>query len=69
MPNETSILTRIFVSLGEGDLPGARRVIADAGARVNQDQLVSFLATYQDLGWVLDDGAQRRVLALGPGIC
>ena len=66
VPNETSILTRIFVSLGEGDLPGARRVIADAGARVNQDQLVSFLATYQDLGWVLDDGAQRRVLALGP---
>jgi TolB-like protein len=66
VPNETSILTRIFVSLGEGDLPGARRVIADAGARVNQDQLVSFLATYQDLGWVLEDGAQRRLLTLGP---
>ena len=67
-PNESSILGRTIVSLGEGDLPGARRVLADAGARVNTDQLVAFIGTYQDLGWVLDDAAQRRLLTLGPAL-
>ena len=54
------------MSLGEGDLAGARRVLNDAGKQVNQDELLAYMATYQDLGWVLDDAGQQRVLALGP---
>jgi eukaryotic-like serine/threonine-protein kinase len=67
-PNESSVQDRVMVSLGEGDLPGARRVLEDAGKRLNQDELVAYVATYQDLGWVLDDAAQRRLLALGPDL-
>ena len=65
-PNASRIQHRVLIALGEGDLAGARRVLTDFGARVNQDDLFAYMATYQDLGWVLDDAAQRRVLAFGP---
>ena len=65
-PNLSSIEDRVIVSLAEGDLGGARRVVDDAAQRVSQDELVTYLAIYQDLGWVLDSAAQRRLLALGP---
>ena len=67
-PNASSLEDRIMVSLGEGDLVGARRILDDAGSRMNQDDLVAYLATFQDLGWVLSDAQQRRVLALGPEV-
>jgi tetratricopeptide (TPR) repeat protein len=65
-PNLSSIEDRVIVSLAEGDLEGARRFLASAGQRVNQDELVTYLAIYQDLGWVLDDASQQRLLSLGP---
>jgi serine/threonine-protein kinase len=65
-PNVSSVQDRTIVSLGEGDLAGARRVLNDAGKQVNQDELLAYMATYQDLGWVLDDAGQQRLLALGP---
>ncbi len=65
-PNLSSIEDRVIVSLAEGDLTGARRVLDSASRRVSQDELVTYLAIYQDLGWVLDDAAQQRLLALGP---
>jgi serine/threonine-protein kinase len=64
-PNVSSIEDRVIVALAVGDLADARRVIDDASKRVNPDELVTYLAIYQDLGWVLDDAAQRRLLALG----
>ena len=65
-PNLSSIEDRVIVSLAEGDLAGARRFLDSASQRVNQDELVTYLAIYQDLGWVLDDARQQRLLSLGP---
>jgi serine/threonine-protein kinase len=65
-PNLSSIEDRVMVSLAEGDLAGARRFLDSVSQRVSQDELVTYLAIYQDLGWVLDDGAQQRLLSLGP---
>jgi hypothetical protein len=65
-PNATNVQNRVTVSLSEGDLPAARRLLDDAGRRVNQDDLFAYMAVYNDLGWVLDDVGQRRVLSLGP---
>ena len=65
-PNVPNAHGQIMVALAEGDLPGARSLIADWAKRLNEDELLAYLATYYDLGWVLDDAAQRRVLALGP---
>ena len=67
-PNISSLEDRMMVSLAEGDLGGARRILDDGGSRMNQDELVAFLATYQDLGWVLTDAQQLRLLALGPEV-
>ena len=64
-PNLSSIEDRVIVSLAEGDLDGARRFLDSASQRVNQDELVTYLAIYQDLGWVLDDARQQRLLSLG----
>jgi eukaryotic-like serine/threonine-protein kinase len=65
-PNLSSIEDRVIVSLAEGDLAGARRFLDSASQRVNQDELVTYLANYQDLGWVLDDARQQRLVSLGP---
>ena len=65
-PNLSSIEDRVMVSLAEGDLAGARRFLDSASQRVSQDELVTYLAIYQDLGWVLDDARQQRLLSLGP---
>ena len=65
-PNLSSIEDRVIVSLAEGDLVGARQFLDSASQRVNQDELVTYLAIYQDLGWVLDDARQQRLLSLGP---
>ena len=64
-PNLSSIEDRVIVSLAEGDLAGARRFLDSASQRVSQDELVTYLAIYQDLGWVLDDARQQRLLSLG----
>jgi TolB-like protein/tetratricopeptide (TPR) repeat protein len=65
-PNLSSIEDRVIVSLAEGDLAGARRFLDSVSQRVSQDELVTYLAIYQDLGWVLDDARQQRLLSLGP---
>jgi tetratricopeptide (TPR) repeat protein len=45
----------------EGDLAGARAVLANAPKEIDRAALVAFTAQYQDLIWVLDD-AQRELL-------
>ncbi len=60
------VLTKLLVTLGRGDLAGSRAVVRAAARRIDPATLFAFLATYQDLYWVLDDAQQRQVLALPP---
>jgi tetratricopeptide (TPR) repeat protein len=52
--------------LSEGDLAGARAALRDAPKDVEPTALVAFLATYQDLAWVLDEGQRELLLRLTP---
>jgi DNA-binding SARP family transcriptional activator/TolB-like protein len=60
------VLTKLLVTLGRGDLAGSRAVVHAAERRIDPATLFPFLATYQDLYWVLEDSAQRQVLAMPP---
>ena len=60
------IESRAMVSLAQGDLADARRVLASAPSSVDRATLAASFAMFFDLAWVLDDADQRRVLALGP---
>jgi Flp pilus assembly protein TadD len=62
------IENRAMVSLAQGDLAGARRVLASAPATVDRPTLAAAVAMYYDLPWLLDDGEQRRLLTLGPDV-
>jgi tetratricopeptide (TPR) repeat protein len=53
--------------LGQGDLAGARRVLESAQKEVEPTALVTYLSTYQDLVWVLDEGQLDLLLRLTPG--
>ena len=53
--------------LGQGDLAGARRVLKSAPKEVEPTALVTFVSTYQDLVWVLDEGQLDLLLRLTPG--
>jgi tetratricopeptide (TPR) repeat protein len=55
---------RVMISLAEGDLPGARAVIAASAGQAGLDALLEFLSLYQDLYWVPDESQQQRVLGL-----
>ena len=52
--------------LGRGDLDSARAVIRAAQKQADPATLISYLATYQDLYWALDEEAQRQVLEYPP---
>ena len=65
--NTQMVLLKVLVTLGRGDLARARTVVNAAARRIDTTTLLAFLATYQDLYWVLDDAQQRRVLELAPG--
>jgi TolB-like protein/Flp pilus assembly protein TadD/predicted Ser/Thr protein kinase len=59
--NLTLIHFKAITFLQEGDLAGARRVMATAPKEVDPTALVAHFAIYADLDWVLDE-AQRDVL-------
>src|SRR5262249_36868450 len=52
--------------LGERNLDGARGVIQAASAVVSPAELVAYVATYEDLVWVLDDRQRELLLRLTP---
>jgi tetratricopeptide (TPR) repeat protein len=52
--------------LAQGDLEGARKVLKSAPPEVEPDALVTFMATYEDLCWVLDSQQQDLLLRLTP---
>jgi serine/threonine-protein kinase len=57
---------RAMVRLAQGDLAGARDVIRKISPEVEPTAVVSNLATYWDLFWILDDDQQRLLLRLPP---
>jgi serine/threonine protein kinase/tetratricopeptide (TPR) repeat protein len=61
------IETHAMVFLAQGDLEGARAVLAAAATRVESTTLVAFTATFWDLYWVLGDEQQALLRRLTPG--
>jgi tetratricopeptide (TPR) repeat protein len=55
-----------MVALAQGDVAGARAVLRSAPKEVDPTALVAFMATYNDLMWVLDADQQRLLLRLTP---
>jgi eukaryotic-like serine/threonine-protein kinase len=66
VPNVSNVQDRAIVALGEGDLVAARRLLLEWEQRLGRDELLTYFATYWDLGWVPDDAGQQRLLTLGP---
>jgi DNA-binding SARP family transcriptional activator/TolB-like protein len=60
------MLLKVLVRLGRGDLAGARAVVRAAGRQIDPATVLAFVATYEDLYWVLDDSQQRQLLELPP---
>jgi eukaryotic-like serine/threonine-protein kinase len=57
---------KLLVTLGRGDLDSARAVIRSSLKQIDPATLLPYVATYQDLYWVLDEDQQRQVLAMPP---
>jgi serine/threonine-protein kinase len=57
---------RAMVPLAQGDLAGARAIMAAAPSDVEPTALAAYFAVYADLYWVLDDAQQQLVLRLTP---
>ena len=65
-PTNVTLLDYLALSyVGEGDLAGARRVLANASPAVDRAALAADLAV-NDLSWVLDEAAQQQALRLLP---
>ncbi len=66
-PADLSLIeAKAMTYFGEGDLAGARAVLKAAPKEVEPTALVAYLATYQDLVWVLDEGERELLLRLTP---
>ena len=67
VPGNLSFLEqRIMVELQRGDLGAARRQFQVASDQVGAPAMVSRVATYYDLGWMLDSAQDRILFNLGP---
>jgi serine/threonine-protein kinase len=66
-PNNVGLIQfKTTTFLAEGDLAGARAVLAAAPKEVEPAALVSYVAQYYDLVWVLDDPRRELLLGLKP---
>jgi eukaryotic-like serine/threonine-protein kinase len=66
VPGNLSFLEqRIMVELQRGDLEEARRQLQVASEQVGSPAMISRVATYYDLGWMLDSAQDRTLLSLG----
>jgi serine/threonine-protein kinase len=66
-PNSGNVLqSRVLPELGAGRLDSARQVLARARKDFPEAAMVSYMATYWDLGWVLTKEQEQLLLALGP---
>ena len=57
---------RAMTFVSEGDLSGARASLQASASAVDPTALVSFLATYNEMGWVLDEPQRELLLRLTP---
>ncbi len=64
--NLTLIEQKAMTFLGEGNLAGARSVLHAVPKEVEPTAVVSYLATYFDLVWVLDEERRELLLRLTP---
>jgi serine/threonine-protein kinase len=58
---------KVMVLLSEGDLAGARALMAHPPKGVEPTVFVAYVAAYYDLFWLLNDEQQALLLRLGPG--
>jgi serine/threonine protein kinase len=66
-PQSLGILeTKVILFLEQGDLEGARSVLRAAPREVDPKALVAYMATYNNLTWVLDEPQQTLLLSLSP---
>jgi Flp pilus assembly protein TadD len=66
-PGNVGIIEYKAVSyLMEGDLVGARSVLASESKEIEPAALVAFVAQFYDLVWVLDDAQRQLLLGLKP---
>jgi tetratricopeptide (TPR) repeat protein len=61
------VLQKVIAALGRGNLPAAQSAVRTAATRIEATALLPYMATYQDLYWVLDDDQQRQVMKMGVG--
>jgi tetratricopeptide (TPR) repeat protein len=59
---------KLLALLQQGDLTGARRTLTTLPRDIDEAGLVAYLATYNDLFWVLTDAQQQMVVTLPPGV-
>src|SRR6185312_11714277 len=55
-----------MVALAKGNLAAAQAVLRGIPREVDPTSLVAFMATYEDLMWVLDEAQQQLLLRLRP---
>jgi TolB-like protein len=64
--NPSGVETKAMVAVAQGDLAGARAVIAGAPSTIDRGVLLAQFANFWDLYWVPDDAEQRYLLTLRP---
>ncbi|HET7469267.1 MAG TPA: protein kinase [Gemmatimonadales bacterium] len=62
--NVRAVSRKALAAIGRGDLASARAAVRAGAQRIDPAELYSYVATFFDLYWVLDDDQQRQVLAL-----
>jgi tetratricopeptide (TPR) repeat protein len=66
-PTSPAIVSlKVLIAVGRGDLDGARAVIRESAKRIEPLAIYTFIASYQDMYWVLDEPERREVLAAPP---
>ncbi|HEY7637686.1 MAG TPA: protein kinase [Gemmatimonadales bacterium] len=67
LPTNLSLIqTKVMIAVAEGDLAGARAVLAAVPKAVDSAKVVAWMAEYNELMWVLNDAQQRLLLRLRP---
>jgi serine/threonine-protein kinase len=62
--NSSAVDFGTMVQLAKGDLAGAHALVQAIRADADPNALVTYLATYYDLGWALDSAGQRTLEGL-----
>jgi TolB-like protein len=62
----SSYQTKAMASLGRGDLAGAKSALRAIPPEVDPTDAAAQIATYWDMGWLLDDEQQKLLLRLTP---